>query len=348
MAKAPVGAPGYRGGYEVVYRYVNDAFNILIALPLLIVSAPFFLAVALAILVGDGRPVFYQGVRLGRGKRLFTMYKFRTLVPDAEAVIGARVLGAEHRRVVTPVGYFLRGTRLDELPQLINILKRDMDVFGPRPQRPAVYEAICRHIKGYDRRFIVNPGLIGYPQLFLPHNAPKRIQSFVDNRFLWVKKRISWEVVMILYTIWAVFRKIALKALHGAGNLLQAAWKGRGAEKRELDRQRPRRAHVRILAAGGPGERVVGEGTLADINERAFLMITPVPLSPEAERYELTVSLPGSRGRTPTRRARCTGRLFVSRPAPEGGYASVVEYTPLTPFNFYLIHQYFLKGSMVG
>lgn len=343
-----LGSPSFRGGYDVVYEYVNDVFNVAIVLPLLLVSAPFFLGVALAILVTDGRPVLYKGIRLGRGKRLFTMYKFRTLVPDAEAIIGARVLGAEHRRVVTPIGTFLRGTRLDELPQLVNVLKRDMDLFGPRPQRPAVYEAICRHIKGYDRRFTVNPGLIGYPQLFLPHNAPKRIQSFVDNRFLWVKKKIFWELLMIFYTIWAVFRKIGLKAARGAGNVARALRQGRGPEKRELDRQKPRLARVRILEQGPSGERVVGEGTLVDINERAFLMLTEREVSSQSARFELAVDLRAARGRTRTCRARCSGRLFASRPAPGGGQASVVEYTPLSPFNFYLVHQYFLKGSMVG
>ena len=133
-----------------------------------LILSPFWLLSALAILVTTGRPIMYRGGRVGRAGRLFTMYKFRTLRPDAETRLGP-YLGDELTRLtrteVTRVGRVLRYTHMDELPQLWNVMRGDMSVVGPRPIRPAFFEELCEQIPQYWQRLVVQPGITGFAQL---------------------------------------------------------------------------------------------------------------------------------------------------------------------------------------
>jgi lipopolysaccharide/colanic/teichoic acid biosynthesis glycosyltransferase len=134
----------------------------------LVVSSPLLLALAGANLATTGRPVLYHGERVGRGGRLFTMVKFRTLKPGAETRLGP-YLGEELVRrtaeETTRVGKWLRATQLDELPQLWNVLRGDMSLVGPRPIRPRFYEELARDLPAYWQRLVVRPGLTGFAQV---------------------------------------------------------------------------------------------------------------------------------------------------------------------------------------
>ena len=136
---------------------------------LLVVLAPVLGLCALAVLV-SGRPVLYRGARVGRAGSVFYMYKFRTLRPDAERRLGP-YLGAELSRLteaeMTRVGRALRAAKLDELPQLWNVLRGDMSLVGPRPIRPLFFEALCEEIPAYWQRLVVRPGVTGLAQLRL-------------------------------------------------------------------------------------------------------------------------------------------------------------------------------------
>ncbi len=167
---------GYRPSNPVTHR----AWNVLLALTLLLSALPVMGVVATAVLVTSGRPILYRGERLGLHRRTFFIYKFRSLVADAERRLGGSVLPAESE-LVTRVGKFLRATRLDELPQLYNILRGDMNVFGPRPVRAAVVAQQGQGIAGYERRFAVRPGLLGHTQVFMPHGTSKRIRARYNN-----------------------------------------------------------------------------------------------------------------------------------------------------------------------
>jgi lipopolysaccharide/colanic/teichoic acid biosynthesis glycosyltransferase len=133
-----------------------------------VILLPLLLTVALAILVASGKPVLYRGSRVGRAGRIFTMLKFRTLTPDAEARLGP-YLGHELTRrtetEVTRLGRVLRFMHLDELPQLWNVLRGEMSMVGPRPIRPAFFEALCEQIPQYWQRLVVEPGMTGFAQL---------------------------------------------------------------------------------------------------------------------------------------------------------------------------------------
>ena len=134
----------------------------------LVVLSPVLASIALAIRVTSGSPVLYRGRRVGRAGRIFTMRKFRTLSPDAEARLGP-YLGEEltqrTQTEVTRLGRVLRFAHLDELPQLWNVLRGDMSIVGPRPIRPAFFEELCEQIPQYWQRLVVEPGMTGFAQL---------------------------------------------------------------------------------------------------------------------------------------------------------------------------------------
>ncbi|MFQ3648350.1 MAG: sugar transferase, partial [Anaerolinea sp.] len=126
--------------------------------------------IAIAIKRDSPGPVFYTQARVGRYGRLFNIIKFRTMITDAEKFSGA-VFAGENDPRITRVGRFLRRTRLDELPQLINILRGDMSLVGPRPERPEHVARLQEKIPFYRTRHVVRPGLTGWAQVRYHYGA---------------------------------------------------------------------------------------------------------------------------------------------------------------------------------
>jgi lipopolysaccharide/colanic/teichoic acid biosynthesis glycosyltransferase len=145
----------------------------------LAVLSPLLALIAVTLRVFSGPPVLYTGARVGRFGQVFTMYKFRTLSPDAETRLGP-YLGEELTRrtegEVTAIGRLLRATYLDELPQMWNVLRGEMSMVGPRPIRPAFFEELCEHIPQYWQRLVVRPGVTGFAQ-----NRMTREESWADK-----------------------------------------------------------------------------------------------------------------------------------------------------------------------
>jgi exopolysaccharide biosynthesis polyprenyl glycosylphosphotransferase len=140
------------------------------AITLMVLFAPAAALVALAIRFDSAGPILYRQRRVGRGGRLFTLFKFRTMRDDAEAATGAVWAEARDPRV-TRVGQILRRSRLDELPQLANILIGDMDLVGPRPERPEFVATLREQIPFFDLRALVRPGLTGWAQICYRYGA---------------------------------------------------------------------------------------------------------------------------------------------------------------------------------
>ena len=136
--------------------YVISFIGLLIALPVLIVAG-------IAIKITSSGPVFYTQVRVGKDGRLFRLIKLRTMSSDAESQ-NSSVWTMQNDSRVTSIGRFLRATSIDELPLLINVLKGDMGIIGPRPERLKFVEDIKKEISAYSKRFAVKPGIVGLAQ----------------------------------------------------------------------------------------------------------------------------------------------------------------------------------------
>jgi len=160
----------------------------------LILLSPITLLIAIAIKATSTGPILYAGKRVGRGGRIFTLYKFRTLEIGAEQKIGARLL--EHSDgLYTRVGRMLKRAKLDEIPQLWNVIRGEMNLVGPRPVRPIFLETFCREIPGYLQRFAVNPGMTGLAQVrggyfTHPRDKLRYDRIYIRNQGWWLDGRL--------------------------------------------------------------------------------------------------------------------------------------------------------------
>ena len=164
-----LGPPTPAENVSLAARWRKIVFDRIGALILLVFSLPILAFSSVAILCESGFPVFYRQVRVGRGGRTFPLYKLRTMCRDAEQ--DSAQFSAPHDDTrVTRVGRALRRTHIDELPQLINVLKGEMSLIGPRPERLGFTDQFSRHISSYKLRLLVRPGITGWAQVSLPYD----------------------------------------------------------------------------------------------------------------------------------------------------------------------------------
>ena len=150
--------------------HVLRALDLLLGSLLLAVASPVLVACGLAVLASGGAPILYRGARVGRNGEVFSMYKLRTLRAGAEARLGpyyGEELTLRTESELTLVGRALRALKLDELPQLVNVVRGDMSMVGPRPIRPTFFEELCETIPAYWQRLVVRPGMTGFAQMRL-------------------------------------------------------------------------------------------------------------------------------------------------------------------------------------
>jgi sugar transferase (PEP-CTERM system associated) len=150
--------------------FVKRFVDLVLSLMLLVIMSPFIILTAIAVFLETGRPVLYSHKRTGLLGKEFRIYKFRSMRQDAEKDGKARWASANDNRV-TRVGGFIRNTRLDELPQIYNVIKGEMSFVGPRPERPEFVFELKEKIPFYDTRHYVKPGLMGWAQLKYPYGA---------------------------------------------------------------------------------------------------------------------------------------------------------------------------------
>ena len=193
-------APGKKPVYGFIKR-VFDVFCSLIALVLMLI--PMLVISLLIVIDSPGKPIYSQ-IRLGKNEKPFTIYKFRSMRTDAEAD-GLRWAGDRDKRI-TRIGKFLRFTRMDELPQLWNILKGEMSFVGPRPERPEFYELFDTYIVGFRQRMLVKPGLTGLAQVNGGYDLRPEEKILFDLAY--IKNR---SVFLDLKCIFKTFRVILLR-----------------------------------------------------------------------------------------------------------------------------------------
>lgn len=190
--------------------------NLIVAVIGLIVTLPIWVLIAVAIKLTSRGPVFYTQSRVGLdarqlhpmrhdsrrrrdlGGRPFVIYKFRTMTIDAERH-GQAVWATSDDQRVTRVGGYLRACRLDELPQLINVLKGDMNMVGPRPERPQLFAELREQIPDYQRRQQVRPGITGHAQVHLQYDTSiDDVKQKVSHDLEYIARRSVWEDVKIM------------------------------------------------------------------------------------------------------------------------------------------------------
>jgi sugar transferase (PEP-CTERM system associated) len=177
--------------------------DVMIAAFGLLIAAPIMLIVAVAVKLTSPGPVFYHQRRVGQHGRIFTIHKFRSMRQDAEAATGAVWASKAGDARVTPIGGILRRSRLDELPQLLNVLKGDMSFVGPRPERPEFVGELQKDIPFYGQRHIVRPGITGWAQVRYTYGATAEdaLQKLQYDLFYIKHLSIALDLFIILSTI---------------------------------------------------------------------------------------------------------------------------------------------------
>ncbi|MCO6430065.1 MAG: sugar transferase [Deltaproteobacteria bacterium] len=168
------------------YAWQKRAIDVLGAVSLLVLCSPLILITALLVLLSSGRPVLLRQRRLTEGGRIFTMYKFRSMQRDAEAGTGA-VMASKSDPRITPIGRILRRTRLDELPQLVNVLRGEMSLIGPRPERPEIAVQLARVIPCVHRRLAVKAGLTGLAQVLGGYSSS--VEEY--------REKVAWDLLYV-------------------------------------------------------------------------------------------------------------------------------------------------------
>ena len=196
-----------RRGRDIELRALDVAISALV----LLLASPLIAIIAVLILATDGLPIFYRGARVGRGGRVFTMLKFRTLRRGAEERLGPYLGDELVRRTQAEYARFgrrLRAAQLDELPQLWNVLTGEMSLVGPRPIRPIFFERLAAELPAYWQRLVVRPGLTGFAQVRREYEASMAEKLAHDLE--WIADRsVSLYLRTLTATVWRVIRQSA-------------------------------------------------------------------------------------------------------------------------------------------
>ena len=190
-------------GLAIEQQFIKRMIDILGSLFGIIIASPFFLLIAIGIKITDHGPVFFKQERLTRDFKVFQIYKFRTMIQEAENDGIAR-LAEEGDSRIFPVGKMLRRTRLDELPQLFNILRGDMSLVGPRPERPELEAQIEKEIPEFSYRLKVKAGLTGYAQIYgkyntTPYDKLKLDLTYIRNYSLLLDLKLIFMTPKIMF-----------------------------------------------------------------------------------------------------------------------------------------------------
>lgn len=192
---------GSKKSYDVLKRIVD----ILAAIILMVISIPIIPFICFFIKLNDGGPIFFKQIRTGKNGGNFLAIKFRSMIVDSEKD-GAQ-WSPENDPRITKIGKFLRKTRLDEIPQLINVLRGEMSLVGPRPERPEFIGVLEKEIQFYTQRLLVKPGLTGWAQVNLPYGASKEytMQKLKYDLYYIKHRSLVLDFKIILKTVAIVF-----------------------------------------------------------------------------------------------------------------------------------------------
>ncbi len=188
-------------------KLVKTVGDYLISLLVIVLGLPLWIFVSLIIVIDSKGGVFYRQERTGEGGKVYRIFKFRSMVADAEKTTGAVWAGKDDARV-TKIGRIIRKTRIDEVPQFINVLTGDMAVVGPRPERPEIIEELRTIYPFYDKRLTVKPGITGWAQVNLEYDTSIEDVSrklthdfqYIENQSLFLDLEILARTVVVVLT----------------------------------------------------------------------------------------------------------------------------------------------------
>ena len=192
-------------------RIVKRFIDIIGSLILIIIASPIMLVTAIAIKVNDKGDVFFKQARLTKDGKSFEMIKFRSMIMNAESKTGA-VLAKQNDDRITSVGKVIRKFRIDELPQLFNILKGEMSFVGPRPERIEMYDEITKTMPEFDYRLCVKAGLTGYAQIYGKYNTELRDKLLLDLYYI-EKYSLVEDIKLIILTLKVIFKSDATEGV---------------------------------------------------------------------------------------------------------------------------------------
>ena len=180
-------------------RITKRIFDVVLSLLGLIGSLPLWVIISLAIYLEDGWSIFYVQERIGKSGRIFKICKFRSMIKNAEQM--GNLWTEENDLRITKAGRILRVTAMDELPQLINIIKGDMSFVGPRSERPELAEKFSKEISNYNLCLSVRPGLTGVAQIYGSYDTPPH-QKYRYDLFYIQKQSFGFDLKLILLSLW--------------------------------------------------------------------------------------------------------------------------------------------------
>ncbi len=196
------------------FLIMKRVFDIVSSSIVLILTSPIFLVVSILIKAQDKGPVFYKQKRLTTNGKVFELIKFRSMRTDAEADGVARLSTGKNDSRITPVGRFIRKTRIDELPQLINIIKGDMSVVGPRPERPEIAAEYEKELPEFRLRLQAKAGLTGYAQVHGKYNTTPYDKLCMDLMYI-AHPGFMQDIRLILATLAVLFKSESTEGFEG-------------------------------------------------------------------------------------------------------------------------------------
>ena len=195
-----------------IYRLIRRIIQILFCILALIIFAPVMLIAGIAIKLSSGSPVLYKGTRAGKNRKPYTLYKFRTMHVHAEKELSGRQRKPTDQ-YITRVGNILRKLKIDELPQLFNVLRGEMNLVGPRPLKPELLEEILQEYPNYVKRFEVKPGITGLAQV--KHGYYVKHEPRVALDLLYIEARSLWlDIKIVARTAYLILKRIYLAVIH--------------------------------------------------------------------------------------------------------------------------------------
>ncbi|MFY0311269.1 sugar transferase [Leisingera sp. D0M16] len=319
-------------------RPVLDAVvNRGLALMLLPLVSPLMLLIILMQKVLVRGPVFYSGPRLGKDRREFNILKFRTLSFKAGTVTRDRTL-PRRSMTETRIGIYLRRSRLDELPQLINILRGDMVFFGPRPIRPEIEDVYREEVPGYEERFRIRPGLVGFAQALMTHETPKALRARFNRMCVRTPVRYGAAFGFLAYVGYCVLRKSARLAASGIADQFRPL-----AEHKWLRTGFNRPPDSKVELCSGNNTHV---GAICGISDEILQFVATRPF-PEGEHLLMLV-----RKRKSGRVCRFTVRAKIEHSEPIGigrsGFAHYATYSTNSIAAKHFVERYLLQSSVIS